>query len=162
MGHAVHVRLYGKGHVGDAGSTVGANIYFVGVDAVGAQPDVGDVVGAQGMGDSGVRPSAQVGAHVENAVRFPGDDGPVIHDPGLEVDVGFQTGTVQREGLLPGVDQLNRPAGLHGQHGGKCLEGQAQFRSEAAAQLHGIYLDPGYWNIQHRGKLRPDLERPLG
>ena len=57
---------------------------------------------------------------------------------------------------------LTGAARLHGQQGGKGLEGQPQLGPEAAAQFHGHNPDVGQGHVQHPGKLGPHLVGPLG
>ena len=154
--------LNGKVHVGNAGGAVGADIDLVGVDAVGTEPEVGDIVRAEGVADTGVGSRAQVCPYVEDAVGLPSGDLSVAGNARLEMDGGGQPGTVEGEHLFPGVDQLHWPACLHGQQGRECLEGQPELGPEATSQLHSVDLDVGQRYIQHRGQLSAYLVRPLG
>ena len=97
------MRFDGEGHVGNAGSSVRAYIYFVGVDAVRPQPEIGNVVCSQPVSHARVGSGPQVSADVKDAVGFPGNDGAILCNAGFEIVGDRPAGCVESEDLLAGI-----------------------------------------------------------
>ena len=162
VGNMIHMGFHGEGHIGDAGGAVGSHVDFVGIDAVGAESEVGNAVGANAVSDAGVGAGAQVGADIKDGVGLPRDNRPVVHHAGADIVGNRQAGAVHSEGFRAGVDQLDGAARFHRQQGGEGFKGQAQLGPEAAAQFHRDNADAGNGHCQHSSQGGAHLIRPLG
>ena len=156
-GDTVHVRFDGEGHVGDTGGAVRADVNLIGVHPVGAQPEIGHVVGSDAVTDARIGSGAQVSAHIEYRVGLSGHDGAVPHHAGPDVVGHRQARAVHGEHFLAGVHQLHRSARFHRQQSGESLEGQPQFGAETAAEFHGNHADPRHRDFKRAGQRGPDL-----
>ena len=170
--HHVGVALIGPHQLRHAEAAQRARRRHVGVERVGVDPDVVDVVGA-GRGQAGLlrhaRADVGIGAAVPVHLALAGDDLAVLVDAALDAERRGVAGDLV-EHLLEGVGDLHRLARDHRQRERQRLELDVELGAVARAEIR--HLDPhlvfrpaeqaGDLGAHERRPLRGVVERDVG
>ena len=140
--HDVHLALVGPCDLRQPESAQRAGRGHVGIERVGIDPHIVDVVRTGGSQPGLLRhprPDVGIGTAVPEHLAFARDDPAVLVDPALDAERARVLGDLI-EHLFHGSGDLHRLARDHGQCDRECLELDVELRAIAAAEIG--YFDP--------------------